>query len=126
MISFYFIISANPSVNDLTVTTTSTIVTLTWSPPDIVPQSYSIFRGCRKLCERINIATFIEFDSITSPYQSSGINPNSVCTFLLYGVYDSELIGLATISATTLSIGNIQYLIQSFNISIYSSYFICQ
>ena len=107
---------ANPSVNDLTITTTSTTVTLTWSPPDIVPQSYSIFRACRKLCES-SIPTFIEFDSITSPYQFSGINPGSVCTFLLFGVYDSELIGLATVSASTLSTGNIQYLTSVKNIS---------
>ena len=102
-----FIISANPSVNDLTITTTSTTITLTWSPPDIVPQSYSTNRACHRLCEQSNDVN--TFNLITSPYQSSGINPGSVCTFLLYGVYDSEQILLATISATTLSTGNIQY-----------------
>ena len=119
------IISANPgSINDLTVNTTSTTVTLTWNPPDIVPQSYYTNRTCHRLCEQSNDVNI--FNSIISPYQSSGIDPNSVCTFLLYGVYGSEQILLATISATTLSTGNIQYLIQSFSISIYSSYFICQ
>ena len=54
---------------------------------------------------------FETFDSITSPYQSSDINPGSVCAFSLDGVYGSEDILLATISATTLSTGNIQYLI---------------
>ena len=52
---------------------------------------------------------FETFDSITSSYQSSGINPGSVCGFLFNGVYEQIL--LATISATTLSTGNIQYLI---------------
>ena len=118
-------ILANPSVNDITITTTSTSVTLTWSPPDIVPQNYYINHTCHRLCEQCNDVNI--FNSITSPYLSSGINPGSICTFLLYGDYDiSELIGLASISATTLSTGNIQYLIQSFSISIYSSYFICQ
>ena len=119
-----FIISANSSVNDLTITTTDTTVTLTWSPPDIVPQSYYTNRTCHRLCEQSNDVNI--FNSITSPYQSSDINPGSVCTFLLYGVYGSEQILLGTISATTLSTGNIQYLIQSFSISIYSSYFIYQ
>ena len=84
---------------------------MTWSPPDIVPQSYYTNRICRRLCEQSNDVNI--FNSITSPYQSSGINPGSVCTFLLYGVYGSEQILLATISATTLPTGNIQYLIQS-------------
>ena len=106
-----FIISANSSVNDLTITTTDTTVTLTWSPPDIVPQSYYTNRTCHRLCEQSNEVNI--YNSITSPYQSSGINPGSVCTFLFYGVYGSEQILLATISATTLSTGNIQYLIQS-------------
>ena len=56
---------------------------------------------------------FEQFDSITSPYHSSGIDPGIVCYFALDGVYGSEQIILATISATTLSTGNIQYLIQS-------------
>ena len=117
-------ISVNLLVNDLTVNTNSTTVTLTWSPPDIVPQSYYTNRTCHRLCEQSNDVNI--FNPITSPYQSSGINPSSVCTFLLYGVYGSEQIFLAAISATTLSTSNIQYLIQSFSISIYSSYFICQ
>ena len=98
---------------------------MTWSPPDIVPQSYYTNSTCHKLCEQNNDVNDISY-SITSPYQSSDINPGSICTFLLYGVYGNEQILLATISAATLSTGNIQYLIQSFNISIYSSYFICQ
>ena len=69
---------------------------------------------------------FENFDSITSPYHSSGINPGSVCAFSLDGVYGSGQILLATVSAATLSTGNSQYLIQLFSISIYSSYFICQ
>ena len=105
---FHFIISANPSVNDLTITTASTTVTLTWSPPDIVPQRYVLYRLCHRLCEISSSPTFKTFDSITSPYQSSGIDPGSVCAFALDGEYDSEQIFLATISATTLSTGNIQ------------------
>ena len=80
-----------------------TTITLTWSPPDIV--SYTN-HTCHRLCEQSNDVNI--FNSITSPHQSSGINPGSVCTFLLYGVYDSEQILLANISATTLSTGNIQ------------------
>ena len=95
---------------------------MTWSPPDIVPQSYYTNCTCNGLCEQTNNVNIFK----SSTYQSSGINPGSVCTFLLYGVYGSEQILLATISATTLSTGNVQYLIQSFSISIYSSFFICQ
>ena len=104
--------------------TINTTITLTWSPPDIAPETNYAYRLCRRLCEQSNDVNLL--NSITSPYQLNGINPGSVCTFLLYGVYDSEQILLATISATTLLTGNIQYLIQSFRISIYSSYFICQ
>ena len=57
---------------------------------------------------------FETFDSITSPYQSSGINPGSICYFALEGKYGSEQISLFPLTpATTLSTGNIQYLIQS-------------
>ena len=80
----------------------------------MVPQSYYTNRTCYKSCEQSNDINI--FNSITSPYQSNGIYPGGVCTFLLYGVYDSEQILLANISATTLSTGNIQYLIQSFSI----------
>ena len=99
------IISAITSVNNLTITTTSTTVTLTWSPPDIIAQTYSIFRACRKLCDQ-SIGHFDRFDSITSPYQSSGIDPGSVCYFALDGIYGSEQISLFPLtSATTLSTG---------------------
>ena len=113
------------SVSDLTVTTTSTTVTLTWSLPNIVPQS--IICLCQRLCEQHGNKKDVTFH-IISPYQFNDINPGSVCIFLLYGVdlYGSKQILLGNVSATTLSTGNIQYLIQSFSISIYSSYFICQ
>ena len=66
------------------------------------------YHSCRRLCE-VPSLMFETFDSITFSYQSSGINPGSVCGFLFNGVYEQIL--LATISATTLSTGNIQYLI---------------
>ena len=92
------------------ITTTSTTVTLTWSPPDIVPQTHYTNCKCHRLCEQSN-----DVNIFTFPYISQVV---------LIGDYDiSELIGLVAISATTLSTGNNQYLIQSFSISIYSSYF---
>ena len=115
----------NSSVSDLTVTTTSTTVTLTLSLPDIVPQSYYANHTCHRLCEQHGNKKDVTFH-ITFPYHFNDINPGSVCIFLLYGVYGSKQILLVTISASTLSTGNIQYLIQSFSIFIYSSYFICQ
>ena len=68
-----------------------------------------------RLCEIQSIGPmFDRFDSITSPYQSSGIDPGSVCYFALDGIYGSEQISLFPLtSATTLSTGNIQYLVQS-------------
>ena len=108
------IISAITSVNNITITSTSTTVTLTWSPPDVVPQSYSIFRTCQKLCDMQSFSPFNKFDSITTPHQSSGIDPGSVCYFALEGKYGSEQISLFPLTpATTLSTGNIQYPIQS-------------
>ena len=97
----FVLISVNPSVN-LIITTTTTTVTLVWSPPG---KSHYTNHTCHRLCEQSNDVNI--FNSITSPYLSSGINPGSVCTFLLY---DSEQVLLATISATTLSTGNVQYI----------------
>ena len=108
------IISAITSVNDLTITTISTTVTLTWSPPDIAPQNYYINHTCQKLCDIQSFSPFNKFDLITSPYQSSGIDPGSVCYFALEGKYGSEQISLFPLtSATTLSTGNIQYSISN-------------
>jgi hypothetical protein len=92
-----------PSVNDLTATTiTSTSVSLTWSHPSFVPQSYSITRGCHRLCDSQSVTTN-DFNSISSPYESSGINPGSECSFTLRGIYGSDQVNLDTKSATTLS-----------------------
>ena len=66
-------------MSDLTATSTSNTITLTWTEPDLIPSNgYSASRQCRRLCE----ASFNDFDqktSSSSPLVFNGINPGSYC-----------------------------------------------
>ena len=77
-------------MSDLTATSTSNTITLTWTEPDLFPSNgYIATRQCRRLCE-------VSFDDFTNkafsspPLVFSGINPGSFCEITsLVGIYGS-------------------------------------
>uniref|UniRef100_A0A1X7T1J4 Fibronectin type-III domain-containing protein n=1 Tax=Amphimedon queenslandica TaxID=400682 RepID=A0A1X7T1J4_AMPQE len=94
---------SDPIVTDFIATLiTSTVVTLTWSPPTaVVPISYNINRRCRRVCE--SSFTSNSTTLVSSPHTSTGIPPYSQCTFDLIGVYDITADLTTDYSAETLS-----------------------
>ena len=80
-----------PSVSDLTATSTSNNINLTWTEPDPIPfNGYSATRQCRRLCEE-SFNDFNQKVSISSPLVFSGINPGSTCTISLFtGAFGTE------------------------------------
>ena len=85
---------------------------MTWIPPSFFPQSYQPFRYCRRLCEK-KLSPSISFNSISSPYIFTGIDPGTYCIVGLNGIYGIDIIGLSvsTRIATTLSTGKLCYII---------------
>ena len=70
-------------MSDLTATSTSNTITLTWTEPDLIPSNgYSITRQCRRLCEE-SFDSMVETSS-SPPLVFSGINPGSYCTILSF------------------------------------------
>ena len=91
-----FIGNLTDNVTDFMATNiTSTTITLSWSPPTLVPISYEIERRCSRLCESSFGGTESDL-SVTSPHQSTGITPYTECDFSLIGVYGAENVYLAT------------------------------
>ena len=88
------------------ITSTNTTITMTWTSPLFAPQTYQGYRQCRRLCEQ-NFGPNILSNSISSPYIFIGIDPGIYCIVGLNGIYGSELAGLGTRIATTLSSGKI-------------------
>ena len=94
---------------NITVTSTNTAITMTWTPPSFAPPSandYHIYRQCRIQCEQTfdpNISAF----SISSPYTITGIAPGTYCIFGLIAFYGSDQIGLGSRIASTLSSGKV-------------------
>ena len=96
---------AIPRVNDLEILTTTNItITMTWTSPSFVPQTYQGYHQCRRLCEQ-SFGPSVFFDSITSPYTFTGINPRTYCIVGLNGIYGSDIVGLGSRIVTTLSSG---------------------
>ena len=97
---------AIPEVNDLEiVSTTNTTITMTWTSPSFGPQIHQPRHQCCRLCEHTYDPN-IHFYSISSPYTFTGINPSTVCTVGLNGIYGSDIINLiisARIATTLLS-----------------------
>ena len=78
--------SAPPSVSDLTATSTSNNITLTWTETDPIPSNgYNATRQCRRLCEA-SFNDFMQNTSSSSPLVFSGINPGSYCTISFFVV----------------------------------------
>ena len=77
---------------------------LTWSPPDIVPNSYEIKTTCNLHCSN---AIYFRDSEITSslPFNRSGMPPYSQCQFHLTGLYGNENVSFSQYSATTLLTG---------------------
>ena len=80
-------------MSNLTATSTSNTITLTWTKPDPIPSmGYSASRGCRRLCEE----SFNDYDqktSSSSPLVFSGINPGSYCEITSFtGTFAFEFI----------------------------------
>ena len=93
--------------NDLEIIlTTNTTITMTWTPPLFVPQTYIGYHQCRRLCEQ-SFSPAIPFYSISSPYTFTGIDPGTYCIVGLNGRYGSEPLGLGARITTTLLSGKI-------------------
>ena len=126
---FYALFLAIPSTI-LTLITTNTTITTTWTPPLFAPSAYLGYRQCRRLCEQA-LGLRIPSAPISSPYIFTGIDPGSYCIVDLNGQYGTDQPLLATTNATTLSSGKVytfshsQILLCS-HIPIYSTCFICQ
>ena len=99
---------ASPRVNDLVITTTNTTITMTWTPPSFAPQIYQVYRYCRRLCEQ-TFGPGIHFDSISSPYTFTGIDPGTFCIVGLNGLYGIDTVSLTSFTriTTTLSSGKL-------------------
>ena len=116
---------AKPIVNDYSaINITPTSITLIWSPPDPVPNSYEINTTCKLHCND----TFYFGDSevtLSPPFNKGGMLPFSQCQFHLIGLYGDENVFFSQYSATILPTGKtilMFSLYQLFN----SSFFIGQ
>ena len=92
---------AKPTVNDFSTTNiTPTSMTLTWSPPDIVPNSYKISTTCKLHC---NDAIYLRDseEALSPPFNKRGMPPYSRCQFHLTGLYKDENVSFSQYSATT-------------------------
>ena len=85
-----FTLIAPPLVNEMSTDTTSTTITLSWSPPvALAPLSYQISRGCRRICESVE-PSHMSFNVSSPSHYSTGIIPYSYCSFDLVGFYGTE------------------------------------
>ena len=96
-------------MSDLTTTSTSNTITLTWTEPDLIPSNgYSVTRQCRRLCEE-SFDDFMENTSSSPPLMFSGINPGSYCKITslvgIYGSADPAITFDSGIVVITLSVG---------------------
>ena len=80
-------------MSDLTATSTSNTITLTWTEPNLIPSNgYSITLQCRRVCEE-SFDDNMQKTSSSPPLVFSGINPGSYCTIPLFnGIFGTESI----------------------------------
>ena len=94
-------------MSDLTATSTSNTITLTWTKPAPIPSNgYIATLQCHRLCE-VSLHISVEGTSTTSPLVFSDVNPGSYCTISLNGIYGDDIHTLASGFATTLSTGQL-------------------
>ena len=98
--------SALPSVNDLTATSTSNTITLTWIEPDTIPSNgYTATGQCHRLCEASSISSMSETSS-TSLLVFSDVIPDSNCTISLIGHFGANIVTFDSGNVViTLSVG---------------------
>ena len=80
-------------MSDLTATSTSNTITLTWIEPDPIPSNgYIATLQCHRLCEAsLHIDDRMSSSSSSSPLVFSGINPGSYCNISpLLGIYGTD------------------------------------
>ena len=96
---------ASPIINHFVINTTAiTTITITWIPPSFAPQRYQGYHQCRRLCEQSYDPSGY-FDSISSPYTFTDIDPGTYCIVGLNGIYGNDQNGFGTRITTTLSSG---------------------
>ena len=83
---------------------------MTWLQPSFAPQTYQVYRHCRRLCEQIFDPTIISDSSISSPYTFSGIDPGTYCIVGLNGTYGNEPASLGVSVTNLLSSGKLCYI----------------
>ena len=94
-------------MSDLTATSTSNTITLTWTEPDLIPSNgYVATRQCRRLCE-VSFDDLMQKTSSSSPLVFSDVNPDSNCTISLKGIYGNDNDTLANVVTTTLYAGKL-------------------
>ena len=110
------------SVTDFMATDiTSTIITLSWSPPTaLVPISYEIDHRCRRLCES-SLGNTERDEAVTSPHQLADITPYTQCGFSLIGVYGAEIAYLTTNYLATTPFAGKTLFIVFYNIIIHTA-----
>ena len=117
---------ANPTVNDYSATSiTSTSMTLTWSPPDPVPNRYEIGTTCKLHC---NNTIYLGDSEVTlsPPFNKGGMLPFSQCQFHLTGLYGNENVSFSQYSAISLPTGKTILMFVCIIIIFNSSFFTSQ
>ena len=109
------------SKTTLLLTTTNTTITITWTLPSFVPQTYRGYRQCRGLCEQ-SFSIILSDSSISSPHTFTGIDPGTYCIVGLNGIYGSDQYGLGTRITNTLSSGKLYYILILKIIILFSHY----
>ena len=106
----------------MTLTSTNTTITMTWTLHLYIPQAYEGFRQCHRLCEETLGPMIHTNSSISSPYTFTGIDPGTYCIFGLNGIYGNNIIFLGSETTTTLSSGKLCYIIIFTIIMLFSHY----
>ena len=95
-------------MSDLTATSTSSTITLTWTGPDLIPSGgYIAVRRCHRLCEA-SFDAFRQEHSRSPPVVFSDINPGSYCNITAFiGLFNvtNPVIFDSGIDVITLSVG---------------------
>ena len=105
-------------MSDLTATSTSNTITLTWTEPDpIASNGYVATRQCCRLCETLFGGDFMQIVSSSSPLVFSGINPGSTCTITSFtGTFGTDTIEFDSGNdVTTLFAGELKNDVMNYN-----------
>ena len=87
-------------MKELTATSTSNTITLTWTESNPIPSNgYNVTLQCHRLCEE-SLGNGVKNTSSSSPLMFSGINPGSYCTI-------SSFVGTFGIESIEFDSGNI-------------------